>query len=221
MNNGGMLPGDAEDSVDEFLLSPNEKARRALREQAEKIAKEKAHRAAEDGDALSPEDAQRMIHELRVHQIELEMQNGELRQAQVELDAARSRYYDLYDLAPVGYLTISEQGLILEPNLTAAALLSTPRPSLTRKPITRFITQQDQDIYYFFRQKLFDTGVSAACELRMQKTDGTPFWGRMEGIVRQEADGSTVYRIVLSDVTERKMEESKADRDDPHVVKDS
>ena len=94
-----------------------------LRRQAEKIIRGKVARMSENLKALSPEEIRKTIHELHVHQIELEMQNEELRRAQAELDAARSRYFDLYDLAPVGYCTISEKGLILEANLTAATML--------------------------------------------------------------------------------------------------
>jgi PAS domain-containing protein len=72
---------------------------------------------------VSLEDTERLLHELRVHQIELEMQNEELRQAQALLDTERARYFDLYDLAPVGYCTLSETGLILQSNLAAATLL--------------------------------------------------------------------------------------------------
>ena len=92
-----------------------------LRRRAEEIAREKAALAPIDQAAMSPEAAQ-ALHELTVHQIELEMQNEELRHAQAELEAARARYFDLYDLAPVSYLTIGQNGLILEANLTAAKL---------------------------------------------------------------------------------------------------
>ena len=92
-----------------------------------------------------------------MHQIELEMQNEELRRAQVELDAARARYFDLYDLAPVGYCTVSEEGLILEANLTAATLLGVARGALVKQPLTRFILTEDQDIYYLHRKQLFET----------------------------------------------------------------
>jgi PAS domain-containing protein len=91
----------------------------------------------------------------KVHQIELELQNEELRRAQAELDIARARYFDLYDLAPVGYCTISEQGLILEANLTVAALLGVARSELVKQPISRFILKKDEDIYYLHRKHPF------------------------------------------------------------------
>lgn len=75
-----------------------------------------------------------IIYELQVHQIELELQNEELLQAQTELDAARERCFDLYDLAPMAYCTISEKGLILEANLTAATFLGLSRGALVTMP---------------------------------------------------------------------------------------
>ena len=118
-------------------------------------------------ESLSPDDARRVFHELRVHQIELEMQNEELRRTQVELEAAWVRYFDLYDLAPVGYFTFSEQGLILQANLTAATLLGVARGDLVKLPVSRFILREDQDTFYRHRRKLFETGKPQACELRL------------------------------------------------------
>ena len=129
-----------------------------LRRQAEEIVQEKAAKMTENQEALSPEETRQMLHDLRVHQIELEMQNEELRTAQAELDAARARYFDLYDLAPVGYCTVSEKGLILEANLTAATLLGVVRGTLVKQPISRFIHKEDQDVYSLHRNKLFETG---------------------------------------------------------------
>src|ERR1035437_2844080 len=91
------------------------------------------HGEAGDGESL------RKLYELRVHQIELEMQNEELLRTHVELDAARARYFDFYDLAPVGFFTVSEQGLILEANLTAASRLGVARDALAQQRLTSFI----------------------------------------------------------------------------------
>src|SRR5512143_1299731 len=117
----------------------------ALRWQAEEIARKEAAQSSEDLEFLSPEDIRQTLHELQVHQIELELQNEELRRAQAELEAVRARYFDLYDLAPVSYCTLSEQGLILETNLTAATLLGVARGALVKQPISRFIFPEDQD----------------------------------------------------------------------------
>ncbi len=145
---------------------------------------------------------------LHVHQIELEMQNEELRRAHVELDAARERYFDLYDLAPVGYVTVSEPGLIQEANLTAARLLGAIRGMLVNRPLTQFISQEDQTIYYLHRKALFETGKPQVCELRMVKVDGTTIWAHLAATGAQDTDGAPVCRVVISDMTEHKLAEA-------------
>jgi PAS domain-containing protein len=107
-------------------------------------------------ETLSPEETQTLLHELRVHQIELEMQNAELRRLQKDLDISQHRYFFLYDLAPVGYLTISEQGLIQEANLAAATILGAAKDALLRKPITQFILREDQTVYYMQRKRVLE-----------------------------------------------------------------
>ncbi len=156
-------------------------------------------------ESSSPEEAARLRHELQVHQIELEMQNEELRRAQSELEASRARYFDLYDLSPVGYVTISEQALILEANLTGVGLLGVGRSDVVRQPITRFILPEDQDIYYRHRKQLYDTGAPQVCDLRVLRADAAFFWARLEAIVVQGGESDEpVHRVVLSDITERK-----------------
>ena len=178
-----------------------------MRQQAEETARIKAINSPEDVKKLSPEEIGEVLHELRVHQIELEMQNEELRRTQVELDAARARYFDLYDLAPVGYVTISEKGLILEANLTAAGLLGVTRSALGQQIFTRFILKEDQDAYYLQRKQLFETGTPQFCELRMVKNDGTVFWAHLAATVAQDANGAPVCRVALSDISELKRAE--------------
>jgi PAS domain S-box-containing protein len=159
---------------------------------------------------LTPEEIRQTLHALRVHQIELEMQNEELRRVQVELDIVRARYFDLYDLAPVGYVTISEQGLLLEANLTAAMLLGVSRGALVRQPFSRFILKEDHDIYYLHRKQLFEIGTAQSCELRMLNNEGNHFWARLDVTVSQnsESGASPECRVVLNDINGRKQAEA-------------
>jgi len=180
-----------------------------MRQRAGEIAREKAARMPENVAAPSPDEVRQTIHELRVHQIELEMQNEELRRAQGELEAARARYFDLYDLAPIGYFTVSEAGMILEVNLTAANMLGVARGALVKQPLTRFILPEDRDIYYRRRKLLFETGAPQVCEMRMVKKDAAPFWAQMEARLAQNAEGAPVCRAVVSDITARNRVEAE------------
>jgi two-component system cell cycle sensor histidine kinase/response regulator CckA len=158
-----------------------------------------------------PETTKLLLHELRVHQIELEMQNEELRGAQVELDVSRARYFDLYDLAPVGYVTVGENGLIQQSNLTIATLLGVTRADLSQRPLSRFIQKEDADGFYLLRKKLLATGKAQSSELRLVKHDGATIWAHLEATAAEDA-GEPVIRIVLSDVTVRKQAEHERER---------
>lgn len=179
----------------------------ALRKRAEKQAREGATESPKDLDALSPRQLRQMLHELQVHQIELAMQNDELRRTHMELEASRARYFDLYDLAPVGYCTLSPKGLILEGNLAAAALLGVERGALARAPLSRFIIKEDQDVYYLNRKRLIETGEPQSCDLRFRGKDGAPLWMRLQTTVAQSADGDSVCRAVMIEITARKEAE--------------
>ena len=153
--------------------------------------------------AQTPQEIEQMLHELRVHQIELEMQNEELRTAQALIEAARAHYFDLYDMAPLGYCTLSEQGLILEVNLTAVRLLGTTRSALLKQPFSRFILKEDQDRYYLHCKQLLATDEAQACELRLARPDGALFWAHVTAIAVPADDGAPVVRVTFSDVSER------------------
>lgn len=153
-----------------------------------------------------PADA--VLHELRVHQIELEMQNEELRRTQMVLDVARARYFDLYDLAPVGYCTISEAGLVLEANLTVATLLGVARNTLINQPFSRFLLSIDQDVYYLHRKQLLRSGERQSCEVRLRKGDTTPFWAELVATVAVDPEGAPVQRVIVTDISERKRMEA-------------
>ena len=171
----------------------------------------RAEEKARAGQSPSPEESGRLLHELQVHQIELEMQNEELRRSHAELEASRARYFDLFDLAPVGYFTLSEKGMILEANVTGAGLLGVGRSDLVKQPFSRFIFPEDQDIYYRHRTNLLEAGQLQACELRLVKKAGTFFWAQLETTVSQDSDGGEpAFRAVVSDITDRKRAEEES-----------
>jgi PAS domain S-box-containing protein len=158
---------------------------------------------------ISPNVARRLVHELRVHQSELEAQNEQLRCTQTELDALRARYFDLYELAPVGYCTISDTEKLTSANLTAAQLLGIPTSRLVGRPIQQFIFPADQDIYYLHCKKLFETGERQSCELRLIRPDRTHFWAQLIATFTLDAAGLSTHRIVLTDIDERKVAQDK------------
>jgi PAS domain S-box-containing protein len=157
---------------------------------------------------LTAEQTQRMQHELGVHQVELEMQNEELRRTQAELSTARARYFDLYHLAPVGYCTLSEDGHILQANLAAASMLGMSVGLLRKQLLTSFIFSEDQDRYYLSRRQPGPSGASQSCELRMVKRDGTLLWAQLAITVAEDADGVPELRVVMSDMTRHKQVEA-------------
>lgn len=154
---------------------------------------------------LSAQDAQSLVHELEVHQIELEMQNEELRNTQILLEESRSKYSDLYELAPVGYFTLDKNGLILDTNLKGANLFGREKSTLIGKPFSRFVNRDDQDKYYFCRNNIFETMTLQTSELRLQKKDGAIFHAQLECLpVQDNKDNDIRLRIIMSDITERK-----------------
>jgi PAS domain S-box-containing protein len=158
---------------------------------------------------IPPADVQRIVHELQVHQIELDMQNEELRRAQQELETSSQKYVDLYDLATVGYVSLNEKGIILESNLTAASMLRQERSYLAEQLVTRFIVREDWDIYYLCHKQLVETRTNQICHVRLLRKDGTHVWVRIDMGIAQSIDGSTKFRAVIIDISERKQIEEK------------
>jgi PAS domain-containing protein len=132
-------------------------------------AEERLRGKPADPASISEEESRRLLHEYQVHQIEVEMQNDELRSVQQELEASCAKYFSLYDMAPVGYFTVSEKGLILDANLRAARLLGVEMNRLVKEPLTSYIVPEDQDIYYLHRKRLQETGAREVCDLRMRR----------------------------------------------------
>lgn len=190
-----------------FVEEENAEGKRTLRRKAEERA---ASTPGEEGKPGGADEMQQILHELQVHQIELEIQNEELRYTQESLLAAQARYFDLYDMAPVGYLTLNQQGIILETNLTGARLLGTARSLLRGQPFTHHILPEDQDIYYHFRRLLAKTDSPQQCEVRLRHPAAEPTWVHINGVMRvEEPDETLALRITLSDITALKQAEEK------------
>ncbi len=171
-----------------------------LRKQAEKRLQEKAGDAAR----RHPDDAPKLIHELEVHQIELEMQNEELRRTQEKLLESRDTYHALYDFAPIGYFTIDKKALIQQVNLTGAELLGLQRNKLLDTKFSRFISPDYQDEFYFHCKKIFESRTKQTCDLKLVKQDGTHFDARLDSLfVQAKAAPSVQFRTAVSDITER------------------
>ena len=182
-----------------------------LRLLAEALLRESAAAEPDETDLLSPEATRQLLHELRVHQFELEMQNEELRGAQLDLEASRARYVELYDLAPVGYCSVGASGLIEHANLAAAALLGIARAALARQRFSRFVFRDDQDAYYLQCKQLLECGQPQSFELRLLRSDGSLFWASLACSVVQN-EGEAALRIVLTDISRRKSAEVDLER---------
>jgi PAS domain S-box-containing protein len=176
----------------------------SVRQRAEERLLHNATPLTVDAANMAPADVQVLLHELRVHQIELEMQNEELREAQTALDIVRERYFDLYDLAPVGYCTVSEQGTVMQANLTAAGLLGIARSGLLNQAFWRLIQKEDQDTYYLRRKLLLEVGTPQAFELRLRRHDNAIFWADVTMTIVRNQDGVAEYRVVFVNIAERK-----------------
>ena len=152
---------------------------------------------------MKPEDVQLLFHELRVHQVELEAQNDELLRVQAALELARERYFDLYDMAPVGYCTVNQAGLVLEANLMAATLLGVSRSVLVTQLITHFMPRAQRLIYQSCCDLMRASGATQGCELQLQRDDGSCIWVSLVVNLAKVASGDDTLRVMLKDISER------------------
>ncbi|MBK9444247.1 MAG: PAS domain S-box protein [Comamonadaceae bacterium] len=178
---------------------------RSLRRRAEDSHRMKVELPLHITREMRPEDAQLLFHELRVHQVELELQNEELRRVQEELAMARERYFDLYDMAPVGYCTVNEEGLVLEANLTAATLLGLSRSALVKRSLTRFMPRAQQLLYQQCCQQVNVSGQTQSCELQMIKVNQAPIWVGLAVNLAHGPQGARTLRVMFKDISERKQ----------------
>ena len=161
-------------------------------------------RAPENG--RTPRSAEELLHELQVYQVELEMQNEELRQAQVELEKSRDRYVDLYDFAPIGYLTLTREATIAEVNLTGAALLGVERKKLLQRRFANLIVAEDKDCWDRFFVHALQHDEQQSCELALTSGNSSVFYAHVDCLHIKSASGENTVRIAFTDITARKQE---------------
>ena len=160
---------------------------------------------------MSPAAALGWIESMRTHELELKLHSERLHQQQEALNGLQVDYANQYDLAPVGYVSLSERDLIVEANRAAARLLGVPRQKLLKQPLRRFICKEDQDLHRLHLKGLSVTTPMRACEVRMLREDAAPFWARMYLSGFHAADGSTRMRVVFTDITSSKIQEEERD----------
>ena len=153
-------------------------------------------------------DTQRLLHELQVHQVELEMQNVELQEARDKMETLLEKHMDLYDFAPVGYFSIDEQGLILEVNLTGAALLRVERSLLINRRLQHFVAPTSRPIFLAFLEKVFAGPGKQVCEASLLNKNGTPSWADFQAASAASLRRERKWcRVTVSDITALKRAE--------------
>lgn len=174
-----------------------------------KRAEEKLKEMKDPPQTLSAQEAQQLIQELQVHQIEIEMQNEDLRASQSQLEESRSRYADLYDSAPIGYCSLDQNGVILEINLKGAEQLGIERTRLIGKPLLIYIAEEDRFRFRALLGEAIKNQLKQTCELKINRKGENPFDFLVEWTLVQEMDGGPVLRMALIDITERKRSEKE------------
>jgi PAS domain S-box-containing protein len=146
-------------------------------------------------------DIKRLVHELQVHQIELEMQNDELLQARIQLESTLNMYVELYALAPVGYFTLTYDGIIRQANVTGSKLIGLGMNELIGRRLDLFITRESRQAFHTFFNKVFTNLNKEICDIALQKNDGAvPLWVHIVGV--RESSGEQCY-VIVSEITER------------------
>jgi two-component system, NtrC family, sensor kinase len=158
---------------------------------------------------MAEEDEQGLVHKLQVYQLKLEMQNEELRQAQERLGESLEKYSDLYDFAPVGYVTSNRKGCILEANLTFAGQLGIERDRLINTPLWLYAAAMDRGRFLSHLDQVFKTNERQTCELRLERLGGHEHYVQLDSIRVQNVDGAELCRTSVTDISVRKEAEEK------------
>jgi len=179
----------------------------SLRQRAEVIF---SKRKTKDRQPKSEEEVRALLHELQVHQIELEMQNEELERTRLEAEKLRDRYFDLYNFAPAGYFTFDENGAIREVNLAGAELLGLEREKLIARRFQVFVMPEHVHLFNGFCKELFETKIRQTCEIRLLRDDMPSSIVLVDGIYLSNGErNSRQIRATVLDITERRNVEAE------------
>lgn len=182
-------------------MNPAQSAAAAnLRRRAKERLKEKPGKAFPEV-SQSGTDQARLLHELQVHQIELEMQNEELRASQAQVEKLRDRYFDFYDFSPSGFVSLESGGTIIQINLTGARLLGRERTRLPGRRFDAFVSAADRPAFNAFLQKVFATETDQTCEVALAGTSRSPTFVQIEATLSPDKQEC---RAVLVDITEHR-----------------
>ncbi|HYQ72237.1 MAG TPA: ATP-binding protein [Gammaproteobacteria bacterium] len=179
----------------------------SLRGRAERVLKH-GQSDHQDPDNLQPEEIRALVHDLQVHQIELEMQNDELRRIQEALETARDRYEDLYDFAPVGYFTLNKKDQVLEANLTAAQLLQIDRSKLVGKTFATLVAPESRHQYQHLRQQLLSKDWATSDSILILRSNGEPLPVQLSSAIATDNNTGKIS-LALTDIHERKILEER------------
>jgi len=183
-------------SIEQHKLTDKE----VLRKKAEEELKSKQKRALQSNLGT---DTKKLLHELQVHQIELEMQNEELRQANDTAEAALKKYTMLYDLAPMGYFTLDEDGSICDLNFTGAELLGDKRYSLVNSNFKLFISEESKKVFNDFFSKVYRSNAKESCNVKLDYNDKALSYVYMEGIVTGDERKCLLSVVDISEIKQQ------------------
>lgn len=164
--------------------------------------------------------AERLLHELQVFQVELDMQNEELRRAQCVIEQSRDRYFDFFDFAPVGYITLDCDGMINEVNLTCATLLGIDRHKLVDRRFMPLVVQEDVDRWHRHFLSVLKSNEKKSCEIGLTRADGSRIYVQLDCLLRTHTMEKSVIRVVMTDINERRLVEN-ALRDSKTLLKET
>jgi PAS domain S-box-containing protein len=172
--------------------------KRTLRDGAE----EQLARSPKRSPELKGQTPEQLILELEVHQIELETQAEELRRAHIALGESRDKFLDLYDFAPIGYLSLNDKALITGVNLSGTTLLGVERKDLVGAPFSKFMPEKGADQWYLYFMNVLKQDGKRSCTLMLNRSDDTTFPARLESLRLAGSDGAITVRIAFSDITD-------------------